>query len=115
MFVDLYFYFFLEEFVEDLFFVMECVCVVGVMYIFMFNIDSMMIEFMLLVCDIYWDFCFLMIGLYFIFVNEFYEKEFEIVVVNLEIFGWFVVVGEIGIDFYWDKIWLKEQLIVFEK
>lgn len=115
MLVDSHSHLFLEEFAEDLPFVMERARAAGVTHIFMPNIDSTTIEPMLSVCDTYRDFCFPMIGLHPTSVNESYEKELEIVAANLETSGRFVAVGEIGIDLYWDKTWLKEQLIAFEK
>ena len=115
MLVDSHSHLFLEEFAEDLPFVMERARAAGVTHIFMPNIDSTTIEPMLSVCDTYRDFCFPMIGLHPTSVNESYEKELEIVAANLETSGRFVAVGEIGIDLYWDKTWLEEQLIAFEK
>ena len=115
MLVDSHSHLFLEEFAEDLPFVMERARAAGVTHIFMPNIDSTTIEPMLSVCDTYRDFCFPMIGLHPTSVNESYEKELEIVAANLETSGRFVAVGEIGIDLYWDKTFYKEQVIVFER
>ena len=69
---------------------------------------------MLSVCDTYRDFCFPMIGLHPTSVNESYEKSLKSLP---QIWNSVrsVAVGEIGIDLYWDKTWLKEQLIAFEK
>ena len=113
--IDSHSHLFLEEFAEDLPFVMERARAAGVTHIFMPNIDSTTIEPMLSVCDTYRDFCFPMIGLHPTSVNESYEKELEIVAANLETSGRFVAVGEIGIDLYWDKTFYKEQVIVFER
>lgn len=115
MLVDSHSHLFLEEFAEDLPLVMERARAAGVTHIFMPNIDSTTIEPMLSVCDTYRDFCFPMIGLHPTSVNDSYEKELEIVANHLATSERFVAVGEIGIDLYWDKTWLKEQLIVFEK
>ena len=115
MLVDSHSHLFLEEFAEDLPLVMERARAAGVTHIFMPNIDSTTIELMLSVCDTYRDFCFPMIGLHPTSVNDSYEKELEIVANHLATSERFVAVGEIGIDLYWDKTWLKEQLIVFEK
>ena len=115
MLVDSHSHLFLEEFAEDLPLVMERARAAGVTHIFMPNIDSTTIEPMLSVCDTYRDFCFPMIGLHPTSVNDSYEKELEIVANYLATSERFVAVGEIGIDLYWDKTWLKEQLIVFEK
>ena len=93
MLVDSHSHLFLEEFAEDLPFVMERARAAGVTHIFMPNIDSTTIEPMLSVCDTYRDFCFPMIGLHPTSVNESYEKELEIVAANLETSGRFVAVG----------------------
>lgn len=115
MLVDSHSHLFLEEFAEDLPLVMERARAAGVTHIFMPNIDSTTIEPMLSVCDTYRDFCFPMIGLHPTSVNDSYEKELEIVANHLATSERFVAVGESRIDLYWDKTWLKEQLIVFEK
>lgn len=114
MLVDSHSHLFLEEFAEDLPLVRTCPCC-RCYANFMPNIDSTTIEPMLSVCDTYRDFCFPMIGLHPTSVNDSYEKELEIVANHLATSERFVAVGEIGIDLYWDKTWLKEQLIVFEK
>lgn len=77
MLVDSHSHLFLEEFAEDLPFVMERARAAGVTHIFMPNIDSTTIEPMLSVCDTYRDFCFPMIGLHPTSVNESYEKSLK--------------------------------------
>lgn len=113
--VDSHSHLFLEEFSEDLPQVMERAREAGVTHIFMPNIDRTTIEPMLSVCDAYKDFCFPMIGLHPTSVDELYEKELDIMAQHLSAPNHFVAVGEIGIDLYWDKTYLKEQLIAFEK
>jgi len=56
---------------------------------------------------------FLMMGLHPTSVNENYEKELEKVDVEFQKRD-FYGVGEIGIDLYWDKSFLKEQQIAFK-
>lgn len=88
---------------------------VGVSSIFMPNIDSTTIEPMLSVCADYQGFCYPMIGLHPTSVNETYEQELAVVQEQLAGFNQYVAIGEIGLDLYWDKTFLKEQLLVFEK
>lgn len=115
MLVDSHSHLFLDEFKEDLPLVIQRARAAGVTHIFMPNIDKTTIEPMLSVCDSYPDYCFPMIGLHPTSVNESYSKELDIVEHNLKTSERFVAIGEIGIDLYWDKIWLKEQLIAFER
>ncbi|WP_291586362.1 TatD family hydrolase [Bacteroides sp.] len=115
MLIDSHSHLFLEEFSDDLPLVMQRARDAGVTHIFMPNIDSTTIGPLLSVCNTYKGFCFPMIGLHPTSVNEFYEKELDIVARQLAPFNEYVAIGEIGLDLYWDKTYLKEQLIVFEK
>ena len=115
MLIDTHSHLFLEEFSEDLPQVMERARKVGVSHIFMPNIDSMTIEPMLSVCADYPDLCYPMIGLHPTSVNETYERELAIVRERLSAPNNFVAIGEIGLDLYWDKTFLNEQLFVLEK
>ena len=99
MLIDTHSHLFLEEFSDDLPQVMERARQAGVSRIFMPNIDSTTIEPMLSVCS----------------VNESYKQEMAIVRERLEAPHHFVAIGEIGLDLYWDKTFLNEQLYVFEK
>lgn len=113
MLIDSHSHLFLEEFSEDLPLVIARAHAAGVSHIFMPNIDSTTIEPLLSVCDTYKGYCFPMIGLHPTSVNADYEKELAIVRHYLREIPGFVAVGEIGIDLYWDKTWLKEQLVAF--
>jgi TatD DNase family protein len=57
--------------------------------------------------------CFAMMGLHPCSVNQDFEKELAIVKSWLEKRN-FIAVGEIGIDLYWDKTFINEQLHCFE-
>ena len=115
MLIDTHSHLFLEEFSDDLPQVMERARQAGVSRIYMPNIDSTTIEPMLSVCADYPDFCYPMIGLHPTSVNESYRQELSIVRERLEAPNNFVAIGEIGLDLYWDKTFLNEQLYVFEK
>ena len=115
MLVDSHSHLFLEEFADDLPQVMQRAREAGVTHIFMPNIDSTTIESLLSVCAAYKEFCFPMIGLHPTSVNENYKKELDIVAGQLASSNGYVAIGEIGLDLYWDKTFLREQLLAFEK
>lgn len=115
MLVDSHSHLFLEEFADDLPQVMQRAREAGVTHIFMSNIDSTTIESLLSVCAAYKEFCFPMIGLHPTSVNENYKKELDIVAGQLASSNGYVAIGEIGLDLYWDKTFLREQLLAFEK
>lgn len=113
--IDSHSHLFLEEFADDLPQVMERARNAGVTHIFMPNIDSTTIEPMLRVCRDYEGFCYPMIGLHPTSVNAGYEKELDRVWSELNAPNKYVAIGEIGMDLYWDKTFLKEQQVVLDK
>lgn len=115
MLIDTHSHLFLEEFSDDLPQVMQRAQEAGVSHIFMPNIDSTTIDSLLSVCAAYPGFCYPMIGLHPTSVNETYERELAVVREHLSAPNDFVAIGEIGLDFYWDKTFLNEQLLVFEQ
>lgn len=113
--VDSHSHLFLEEFSEDLSDVMERARQAGVTHIFMPNIDSTTVGQMLQVCAAYKDLCYPMMGLHPTSVKEDYRQELEVVLRYLKEPNSFVAIGEIGMDLYWDKTFVKEQEIVFRQ
>lgn len=78
------------------------------------NVDTTTIGRMHDLCDRYPDFTYPMMGLHPTSVNEHYAKNLK------ETESWlgkraYCGIGEIGIDLYWDKTYLKEQKEVFEE
>lgn len=112
--IDTHSHLFLEEFSEDLPQVIERARAAGVTHVFMPNIDSSTIDAMLSACDTYKDYCFPMIGLHPTSVKADYAKELEIVVRELKSSRPYVAIGEVGMDLYWDKTYLKEQQIALD-
>lgn len=113
--VDSHSHLFLEEFSEDLPLVMARAQEAGVTHIFMPNIDSTTIGPMLGVCSQYKGYCYPMIGLHPTSVNANYEQELEVVARELASPNQYVAIGEIGMDLYWDKTFLKEQQLALDK
>ncbi len=113
MLIDSHSHIYAEEFDGDLPEVILRAKKVGVGKIILPNIDSGSIQRMLDVCNDYEGFCYPLIGLHPTSVNESYQSELQ----NIE--KWlgkekFYGIGEIGIDLYWDKTYLKEQQAALE-
>lgn len=113
--VDSHSHLFLDEFRDDLPQVIARAQAAGVTHIFMPNIDSTTVEPMLRVCEEYKGYCFPMIGLHPTSVDAGYKEELAVVAEHLAMPDNYVAIGEIGIDLYWDRTFLKEQLLVFEQ
>ena len=80
----------------------------GVGAIFLPNVDSSSVEAMLALEAAHPDLCHAMMGLHPCSVGENYRDELAVVR------GWlerrrFCAIGEIGLDFYWDKTWVPQQ------
>lgn len=112
--VDTHSHLFLEEFADDLPLVIERARQAGVSHIFMPNIDSTTLKPLLQVCEEYAEYCFPMIGLHPTSVGGNYRDELALVKQQLAIPHPFVAVGEIGMDLYWDKTFLREQREAFD-
>ena len=56
-----------------------------------------------------------MIGVHPTSIGEDYDNELQLVKQQLDSKYPYVAIGEIGIDLYWDKTFLKQQLIAFEQ
>ena len=115
MIIDSHSHLFSEEFDDDLPQVIERAKAAGITHIFMPNIDSSSINGMLHVAEKYKNYCFPMMGLHPTSVKEDYKSELAIISEYLKQPNRFVAIGEIGLDLYWDKTYLKEQQFVFDQ
>lgn len=86
----------------------------GIDRILMPAIDSNTLQAMLEVEEIYPDNCISMMGLHPCYVKENYLQELAIVEAWLAKRK-FIAIGEIGLDFYWDKTFIEQQHKVFEQ
>jgi TatD DNase family protein len=86
----------------------------GVKKILLPNIDSTSIDSMIKLSEQYPNLIFPMMGLHPTSVNKNYKNELNTVEQWLKK-RTFYAVGEIGIDLYWDKTFLNEQILAFEK
>ena len=78
------------------------------------DIDSTSRERVFSVAKQYPETCFPMLGIHPTSVNEHYEQELKLFYEELN-HRTIVGIGEIGIDLYWDKTFLEQQIIVFSK
>ena len=114
--IDTHSHIFSEEFKEDLPEVIARAKEIGVEKIFMPNIDDTSVEDMLRVCQAYPGYCFPMIGFHPTSVegpDTIYKvKEMKKRLVEGHPY---IAIGEVGLDLYWDKTWLKEQQQILDE
>ena len=114
--IDTHSHIFSEEFREDLPEVIARAKEVGVEKIFMPNIDDTSVDAMLNVCQAYPDYCFPMLGFHPTSVEGTDAIDKVRAMKKLLVEGHpFIAVGEVGIDLYWDKTWLKEQQQILDE
>lgn len=112
MLIDTHSHIYSEDYSEDLDQVIERAFQCNVRKIVLPNIDSSSLKSMLDLSTAYPQICFPLIGLHPTSVNEDFQDELQLVdfwLTKRKFYG----IGEIGIDLYWDKTFLNEQIIVF--
>lgn len=114
IFTDTHTHLYLPEFDKDRDLVMENALKNNITRFFLPNIDSTTTLALLALSDAYPKNCFPMMGLHPGSVKENFEEELELVKVALNT-NRFYAIGEIGIDLYWDKTFIKEQKIAFQQ
>ncbi len=112
--VDTHTHLYLEEFDPDRSQVIDRAIEKGIDIFIIPNIDSTSIKAMIGLCREFPKNCFPMMGIHPSSVKENYKEETTIAEQWLEKEK-FYAIGEIGIDLYWDKTFLKEQEIVFRQ
>jgi len=108
IFTDTHTHLYLNAFDDDRAEVLQNAIDQNIKYMLLPNIDSGSVSGMLGLCNEFPRNCFPMMGLHPTSVNENYRDELNLVE------DWlgkkkFCAVGEIGIDLYWDKTYIKEQ------
>ena len=86
----------------------------GIDTLLMPNVDLETVDRMHALCDKHPDCCFPMMGLHPTSVNADYAAALRQIEGNLGKRA-YCAIGEIGIDLYWDKSYLREQIITFEE
>jgi len=111
--IDTHCHLYLDEFKNDIGEVMERAIQSGVERFYLPGIDSTVIPDMLQLEEKYPGRCFAMMGLHPCSVKENYREELSIVETWLNQRP-FAAVGEIGLDFYWDKTFADQQYEAFD-
>jgi len=101
-----------EQFEHDLDAVITRASDSGVGRMLLPNIDAQTVQPMLEVCRQYPARCFPMLGLHPTSVHEDFEQQLEIIASYLD-HTKIVAIGEIGVDLYWDRQFLDQQLEAF--
>ncbi len=111
-FIDSHTHLYLEQFKDDYDTVILSAVNNGIEKIIFPAIDSSTHDAMINLANKFENTIFCMMGLHPCSVNENYKNELEIIEQQLKT-NKFVGVGEIGLDFYWDKTFVKHQLDTF--
>lgn len=107
--IDTHSHLFVEEFTEDLPAVVDRARAAGVSKVLMPNIDDTTVEDMLEVCAVYKGYCFPMIGFHPTSVDADSAPRIRNMKKRLSGEHPYIAIGEVGMDLYWDKSYLKEQ------
>lgn len=110
--IDTHSHIYSEEFDDDRAEVIARAKAAGVTKIILPNLDSESLPRMLQLESEYPGYCFAAIGLHPTSVKENFAEELAIVKKELDRRE-YIAIGEIGLDLYWDKSFLKEQIQVF--
>ena len=113
--IDTHSHLFVEEFSEDLPSVIQRAKDVGVERVFMPNIDDESLEDMLQVCSLYPGYCYPMLGYHPTSVDASSMAKVLRMKEHLVSGHPFIAIGEVGLDLYWDKTYLREQQLVLDE
>ncbi len=112
--IDTHAHLYLEDFDDDLEQTIQRSINKQVDNIILPNIDSSTFQRLHRLTDRFPENCVPLMGLHPTHVKESYETELEKVLSRFDLYD-YKGIGEIGIDLYWDKTFLREQIIVFER
>lgn len=111
--IDTHTHLFCEEFDEDRELAILRAVEAGVTRMFMPNIDDTTIESLMSLCDKHAN-CYPLMGFHPTSVDADWEKRLSVVEKTLRSGYKFYGIGEVGMDLYWDKTYIKEQMKVFD-
>jgi TatD DNase family protein len=112
--VDTHCHLYLEDFKVDLAQYMERAREAGVSAIYMPSLDSVHMPALLEVEEKYKDVCHAMAGIHPCYVRENYREELELMFKQLTQRN-FAAIGEIGLDYYWDRSYDEQQMTCFRE
>lgn len=112
--IDTHNHLYLEEFDPQQDELVEIAKESGIEKIFLPNVDLTTVERLHTLCDKYPDFAYPMMGLHPTSVEKDYIKILGKIETFLNKHSYYAI-GEIGLDLYWDKTFLKEQIEAFEE
>lgn len=112
--IDTHSHIYSEEFDADRAEAIQRAKEIGVKHIILPNVDSESLPRMLSLEAEYPGYCHAAIGIHPTSINENYQEELAVVISSLTHRNW-MAIGEIGIDLYWNKTFLKEQIKAFQQ
>ena len=113
--IDTHSHIFESDFLDDLPEVITRAKEVGVQKIFLPNIDDTTVDAMLEVCSQYPGYCYPMLGFHPTSVDTDALKKVKEMKKRLTKGHPYIAIGEVGLDLYWDKTYIKEQKQVLEE
>ena len=113
--IDTHSHIFEPDFADDLPEVIARAKEIGVEKIFMPNIDDTSVDAMLGVCRQYPGYCFPMLGFHPTSVDADAMPKVKEMKKRLTEGHPYIAIGEVGLDLYWDKTYIKEQQMVLEE
>ena len=113
--IDTHSHIFEPDFADDLPEVIARAKEIGVEKIFMPNIDDTSVDAMLGVCRQYPVYCFPMLGFHPTSVDADAMPKVKEMKKRLTEGHPYIAIGEVGLDLYWDKTYIKEQQMVLEE
>ena len=114
MYIDTHTHIYLKDFDEDRKGIISECLNSGINKLLLPNIDKNSILDVLKICEVYKDICYPMVGLHPCYVKNSYENDLGFLKPFIKSIKP-IAVGEIGIDLYWDKSFLKQQQKAFSK
>jgi len=112
--IDSHTHLFSEEFDSDRDLVIQRAREAGIQLFCLPNIDTESIERLHRLSDQYPAWCYPMMGLHPTCVNAHFQQDLEIIKAELNK-RIYIAIGEIGLDLYWDKTFINEQIKAFEE
>lgn len=114
--IDTHSHIYVSDFAEDVDAVIERAHNAGIEKIFLPNINAESIEPMVALCKRYPDYLYPMLGLH----PEDVKEDWRTVLLQMESLLQeanhpFIAVGEVGLDYYWDKTFCEEQRLALEE